>query len=175
MVAGAAPAASQSPGRRICRRTHIVGAESPRRYSSLDTFVSIREPSECTPPAQSLQSNSCSITEASCLASHYAFRTSLLSGYAMPKSQTLITPLRGIRLIFESSHPLGPVFGLDTARFRPAAVRVEILVPFQCPQFLQPDPSDRPIKEQSVYRPVMAVDAEAVPSVELNCRRSAHE
>jgi hypothetical protein len=65
----------------------------------------------------------------------------------------------GLSVVLKPSHPLGPILRLDAAGFGPTAGRVKISVPFQCPEFFEPDPSYRPIQEKAVYMPVVPVYA----------------
>ena len=68
--------------------------------------------------------------------------------------------LRESLVVLETSHPLRPVFGLYAAGFGPRACRVPTRIPFEGPQFLQADLSDRPIHEKNVDVPIMPVYAE---------------
>jgi len=65
-------------------------------------------------------------------------------------------------IVFEVSDPFGPVFALDAAGLGPGAFRVELRMPFECPQLFEPYLSYRPIQEKGVYMPIVTVYAEAL-------------
>jgi hypothetical protein len=59
---------------------------------------------------------------------------------------------------------LGPVFGPDAAGFGPAITCVELFVPLEGPQLLEPYFPYRPIHKQAVYAPVVPIDAVRIHS-----------
>jgi len=59
--------------------------------------------------------------------------------------------VRGFLVVFKFSHPIRP----DTG---PAAC-VELSMPLQFPQLLKPNFSDRPIQKNTIYTPIVSVDA----------------
>ena len=66
-------------------------------------------------------------------------------------------------IVFEASHPLGPVAGLDLAGSGPDVCRVELPMPLQRPQFLEPDLPDRAaIHKKTIYVPTVPVDADKI-------------
>ena len=73
-------------------------------------------------------------------------------------------------VLLETSHPFWPSLRLDAAGFGPGAGRVVPAVPFQSPQFLQADLSHRVVEKDSVYVPVVPVDAEAAHGVPTSTR-----
>lgn len=74
----------------------------------------------------------------------------------------------GGAVVFELSHPLGPVSGLDAAGDGPGAGRVEEPVPFQSPQFLHAHLAGRAIPEYGVRMsrmPIHGVRPHSKPGV----------
>jgi len=63
-------------------------------------------------------------------------------------------------VVFEASHPLGPVIGHDVAGFGPRAPGVEAAMPLQGPQLLEADFSCGPIHKQDIYSSIMSIGAE---------------
>jgi hypothetical protein len=55
--------------------------------------------------------------------------------------------VRPCSVILEASHPRGPLLRLDAAGLGPGAARIELLVPFEGPELLEPDLADGPIHE----------------------------
>lgn len=64
-------------------------------------------------------------------------------------------------VLFETAHPFGPVFGLHAAGLCPAAFRIEVSMPRQRPQFLEPDLPDRPIEKNAVDHLAVSVETDS--------------
>lgn len=69
-----------------------------------------------------------------------------------------------LSVVFEMSHPFGPIFRLHAAGLGPGTGGVELAMPLQGPQFLEADLSRGPIHEETVYRAIMPVDTDVVRS-----------
>ena len=76
----------------------------------------------------------------------------------------LIFPSVACLIVLEIPHPLGPVSGLHPAGPGPFVCRVKIAIPFERPEFFEPDLPNRPVQIQSVDVPVVTVYAK-VPHV----------
>lgn len=70
-------------------------------------------------------------------------------------------------VVFESLHPGGPVLGAGAAGLGPRTGGVELAVPFQGPELLEPDGSDRPVEEEGVHAAVVTIHAEAPHLVDV--------
>ena len=55
---------------------------------------------------------------------------------------------------------MGPVFGQNAAGFGPCVGGVELEMPLKCPKFLNSEPSNGPIQEQSIDALVVPVHTE---------------
>jgi hypothetical protein len=63
-------------------------------------------------------------------------------------------------VVLKFFHPLWPVFWCDTAGLGPGAVCIIVAMPFQSPQLLESNSSDRPVQESGIYKSIVPVDAE---------------
>ena len=66
-----------------------------------------------------------------------------------------------LSVVSEAPHPLGPIFSVGVAGFGPDAVRVEVSMPLERPQFLEADPSHGKIQKHAVNVSVVSVEAES--------------
>ena len=66
-----------------------------------------------------------------------------------------------VSVVFETSHPVRPVFGHDGPGGGPGVGRVESAMPLEPPQFLQANLVRGEVHEQDVNAAVMAICADA--------------
>ena len=67
-----------------------------------------------------------------------------------------------LECISHPDHPLGPVVWLDTSGLRPRPIRIELTVPFQCPQLLEGHLASGPVGKETVLRSAMPVDTQSL-------------
>ena len=86
----------------------------------------------------------------------------------IPFTAAIICRARSI--IFEPAHPSGPLGGLHAPRLGPRPIRVEVLGPFQFPQFFQADLPDGPIQEEAVHTSIVPLDTERPEEINVKLR-----
>ena len=73
-----------------------------------------------------------------------------------------ITGGRSRLIVFETTHPLGPVGGVGASGAGPGPVDVIALVPLEGPELLETDLSRGEIAENGVLEPAVTVDADSL-------------
>src|SRR5210317_1845326 len=74
----------------------------------------------------------------------------------------LLNLIAVLSVISVVSDPGRPVLRQNTARFRPRTACDIPTIPFQRPQFLEPDTSRRPVHEKQITESTMPIDAKMV-------------
>ena len=72
-------------------------------------------------------------------------------------------------IVLETPHPLGPGIASHTALLGPWARRIVLAMPLECPEFFEPDPTNRPVQEHDVHVSLMPIHTEATHLMTCAC------